>query len=1073
VEIQSVVILEDKDLDGLVTQEAQEDDEWKRKDKKARAIIKLTLSDDVIPFVVNAATTKEVWDELDARFNQNSCSNKYFLRRKLYNTKKLETESMNCYFGRLRSLKQLLLCINVNIPDDEFSALMLNGLPKSYEMTISNLESQDNLTPGKVESRLLLEEQKQNEEPRVEEKIAFSMNTNKKANKYKDITCHYCKRRGHIKRMCRKRQEDLKNHHSFMMSNGDGSKCHDWVVDTGASDHMCWDKDLFDNVKPWKIAVYFGDGTHVMSEGVGSVWLKSNSHTIELKNTLYIPSLNKNFFSVPKFNLADGISVFGRTGCTLKKDNLVMNARKEGDMFVLDLKSHSLSSLSSNDLIIWHRRLGHLSERNLKKVLIKMNSNWKFTKLPFCEVCAQANNIRKPYSGSHDRVLNVLQLVHTDVCGPLPTSIGGSRYYVSFTDDCSRFTHLYFIRQKSEVFEKFKEYKLVVEKQTGKIIKTLHSDGGGEYISKSFQSFLINNGITRKITSPYSPQQNGIAERLNRTLIERARTMITDSGLSENFWAEAVATSAYIKNRTPTKILNGLTPYDVMFSKSPDISNLKVWGCFAYVKNNHPSSKLAPRSIKMRFVGYDSEHSGYRMWNGKRIVISRDVIFDETDNSTQNIIFSENTPSINLQHDDDYLFTCDTESEEEDEAVLLNEVENPQLPNPVVEEPVEIEQPDEHEIADLVNSSDSDDNDQTIIPVRRSTRIKKPNPKYLNNICTDPSDHREILKLPDKDKWLEAMNNEFSTLSIMNTWELVNSPDSQTVLPCKWVFKKKLNPDGSIERYKARLVAKGFKQLEGTDYNELFSPVVKYETIRLMLSLSAVEDYEIHHLDVKSAFLHGHLEEKIYMHQPPLFEDGSNRVCLLKKSLYGLKQAPREWNRRLTDVLIQNNFYQSKLDHCLFYRGSTYILVYVDDLILISENMKTLELAKTILIQNFHMKDLGPLTFFLGIEIMRNRGKRSITLNQRAYISRLISSLKMDGCNGVSTPLDANTNLTGNINSHKIENVPYCNVVGALIYLSTTTRADISYAVNILSRYLISYTAAHWKAVKRLIRYLS
>jgi hypothetical protein len=96
--------------------------------------------------------------------------------------------------------------------------------------------------------------------------------------------------------MCRKRQEDLKNHHSFMMSNGDGSKCHDWVVDTGASDHMCWDKDLFDNVKPWKIAVYFGDGTHVMSEGVGFVWLKSNSHTIELKNTLYIPSLNKNFF---------------------------------------------------------------------------------------------------------------------------------------------------------------------------------------------------------------------------------------------------------------------------------------------------------------------------------------------------------------------------------------------------------------------------------------------------------------------------------------------------------------------------------------------------------------------------------------------------------------------------------------------------------------------------------------------------------------------------------------------------------------------------------------------------------
>ena len=311
-------------------------------------------------------------------------------------------------------------------------------------------------------------------------------------------------------------------------------------------------------------------------------------------------------------------------------------------------------------------------------------------------------------------------------------------------------------------------------------------------------------------------------------------------------------------------------------------------------------------------------------------------------------------------------------------------------------------------------------------------------------------------------------------------------PKGKRAVGCKWVFKKKDGIQGvEDERFKARLVAKGYSQKEGIDYDEVFSPVVKHSSIRVLLALVASHDLELEQLDVKTAFLHGELEETIYMVQPEGFriEGKEDHVCRLKKSLYGLKQSPRQWYKRFDRFMLSNGYSRSSYDSCVYHRilsdGSfVYLLLYVDDMLIAAGNMSHIQTLKKQLSDEFEMKDLGSAKKILGMEIQRDRGAGKLFLSQKGYIEKVLERFGMQKAKPVTTPLASHFRLSASLSPQTKEEedqmvqVPYSSAVGSIMYAMVCTRPDISQAVSVVSRYMAHPGKVHWQAVKWILRYL-
>ena len=319
------------------------------------------------------------------------------------------------------------------------------------------------------------------------------------------------------------------------------------------------------------------------------------------------------------------------------------------------------------------------------------------------------------------------------------------------------------------------------------------------------------------------------------------------------------------------------------------------------------------------------------------------------------------------------------------------------------------------------------------------------------------------------------MTEEFSALIDNKTWELVPRHPDMNIIRCMWIYKQKLKSDGTLERYKARLVGDGRTQQVGVDCSDTFSPVVKPATIRTVLTIALHHRWDISQLDVKNAFLHGNLRETVFMHQPPGFRDPNfpNHICRLKKSLYGLKQAPRAWYQRFTDYVTQLGFRLSSSDHSLFIhhqgRDVAYILLYVDDIILVTSSPALKAHFMSHLSKQFAMKDLGPLSYFLGISVQRSLD--SLFLSQARYAQELLARAKMNDCNPVHTPVDTAGKLGATSGELLDDPTTYRSLAGALQYL-TFTRPDFSYAVQQICMYMHAPRTGHLHALKRLLRYV-
>lgn len=385
---------------------------------------------------------------------------------------------------------------------------------------------------------------------------------------------------------------------------------------------------------------------------------------------------------------------------------------------------------------------------------------------------------------------------------------------------------------------------------------------------------------------------------------------------------------------------------------------------------------------------------------------------------------------------------------------------------------------------------------QNELPLRRSTRERRnaiPDDYVVflqeledNNglMEDDPINFHQAMQDINSQKWIEAMNEEYKSMQDNKVWDLVPLPEGKKPIGCKWIFKTKRDAKGKVERYKARLVAKGFTQKEGIDFKETFSPVSSKDSFRIILSLVAHFDLELHQMDVKTAFLNGDIEETIYMVQPENFvvEDPKNMVCKLKKSIYGLKQASRQWYHKFHNVITSFGFEANIIDNCVYHKfnGSKFIflILYVDDILLASNDLNMLHETKRFLSNNFEMKDLGDASFVLGIQIHRDRSRGILGLSQKNYIEKVLKRFGMQDCKPGDTPVAKGDKFclkqcpNNILEVNEIQKIPYASAIGSLMYAQVCTRPDIAYIVGVLGRYLSNPGMDHWKAAKRVMRYL-
>ncbi|KAJ9551807.1 hypothetical protein OSB04_015852 [Centaurea solstitialis] len=646
-------------------------------------------------------------------------------------------------------------------------------------------------------------------------------------------------------------------------------------------------------------------------------------------------------------------------------------------------------------------------------------------------------------------------LLKGDVCGPFShVARGGYRYFITFTDDFSRYGYVYLMRHKSETFEKFKEYQNEVQNLLDKRIKFLRSDRGGEYLSDEFDNHLMECGIVSQLTPPYTPQMNGVSERRNRTLLDMVRTMMCHSTLPISFWGHALETAAHILNRAPTKSVEK-TPYELWKGKKPNISFLKIWGCEVYVKRP-TSEKLKPKSDKCFFVGYPKTTVGYYFYNPEenKVFVARNGKFLE-----EKFLSLENTrKDVDLQVVDEEDTTPVVEPE-----IQHNNVEHQS-------EPIE-----EVQTQDL----------------RRSSRVRQEPDRYLGFLVSqdsgdlnEPTSYGEAVSGSESEQWQEAMKAEMQSMYDNQVWELTDLPQHCKAVGRKWVFKKKTDMDGNVHTFKARLVAKGFTQTHGIDYDETFSPVAMLKSIRILMAISAYFNYEIWQMDVKTAFLNGKLTEDVYMEQPEGFEDPKNpsKVCKLLKSIYGLKQASRSWNLHFDERIKEFGFTKSEFEPCVYtkFSGSivTFLVLYVDDILLIGNDVPTLQSVKSWLSKCFQMKDLGEAAYILGIKIYRNRSKRLLGLSQSTYIDKILKKFRMDESKKGFIPMQHGIVLSktqcpvSSQDQDKMKSVPYASAIGSIMYAMLCTRPDVAYSVSVTSRYQQNPGEPHWVAVKNILKYL-
>lgn len=629
-----------------------------------------------------------------------------------------------------------------------------------------------------------------------------------------------------------------------------------------------------------------------------------------------------------------------------------------------------------------------------------------------------------------------------DLCGPMPVpSLGGTRYIATFVDDYSKYSVVRCVEHKYDIPDVVEDVLTALAARKRSAVRAVRTDRGTEYLNKHTDAFFKAHGIDHQPTAPYSPQSNGVAEALNRTLLESVRALLQQADLSPKLWAEAIHAANSLRNMCPADGIS-TTPAEAFDGTKPDVSTLRVFGSpvYAHVPAQQ-RNKLDPVTVKGIYLGHTPGMVLCRVLIGGKVFFRRfvDLTFDE-----RAVMGLAPPLGEDAAADEPPRLETDSSSGGEDEP------SGSRYPQRERRQPVRF--------SPAAAAPDI---------AARATAVAA---------VEEPATHQEAMRSPHAQQWREAMDAEMESLHANGTWELEQLPPGSKALPCKWVFKVKQHADGSIERFKARVVAKGFMQREGIDFNEVYAPTSRMCTMRTLLALAVANGWHIRHLDVKTAFLHGVLEETIYMHQPPGYVTDPKLVCHLRKSLYGLRQAPRAWYCKLKATLEGMGFTASTADPSLYTRqtaeGPVHLVVWVDDIIVFSPNAA--DEVVSALQSVFDVRDLGQATNVLGMQLVYDRTARTLHLSQPRLITELLERYSMTDAKPRSVPLSPATKLTRTEPGKELDTArfPYSALVGSLQYIAVCTRPDIAFTASMLGRHSANPGEEQWQAAKESLRYL-
>jgi hypothetical protein len=803
-------------------------------------------------------------------------------------------------------------------------------------------------------------------------------------------------------------------------------------------------------------SVILPDKTEMKITGSGSIQISTELGEVMLKDVLFVPGLRKNLFSVSqalstrhdvKFEVR-GSSCYLRS---IRSGKAILTGTLKNGLYLLETKPRDCEKGSSNKVQIlnsvvvpdWHSRLGHISSQTIdrltkeERIQCPTLANGNTTE-DICPSCAKGKMTRKPFKKGRIRTSTTLGVVHSDLCGPMEVeSLGKSRYFLTCIDESSNMCWIMLLRKKSDAASEWQKWYYRICNEMDTKVKELQHDSGGEFVSKEFKEFLSKEGIRIRETHTASPQENSIAERMNRTLMNMSRSMLIHANLPKSFWGESVKTACYLKNLLPTRVLDGKIPFEVFYNKSPSYDHIRCFGCLVYTRvPDEMRKKLDQKSKECLMMGYSETTKGYRVYDmeSRKVILSRDVMFNEKE-----------FPGLLVKRK-----THQTIESDEGE-----------VSEPVSERPKRVKR----------SIGMYEEIDPEILTVNES---------MMNTIFDEPKSFKEAVNGPYSEEWKVAIQRELKSLADNETWKVVDRKPEDNVVKCKWVFRVKQNPDGTVDRFKARLVAKGYSQKHGIDYLDTYAPVIKMVSIRVILCIALSKGLKIKQKDVDVAFLNSKVKERLIMEVPEGLETPQGKVLEMKKCLYGFKQSPLEWNENLNRTLEEVGLKRCLNEPCLYIRndeqGYVIVGVYVDDIIIAFEKDETyIEISKH-LESKYRMKDLGDLKWCLGIEI--SRCKNTIVMSQRLYIKRLLEKFRLENCKPIDTPRQKGTVLSEQMCPKTEEErdemalVPYRSAVGALMYLMVCTRPDIAQAVGEVSRFLENPGKDHWNAVKRILRYV-
>ncbi|KAJ9523474.1 hypothetical protein QJQ45_007161 [Haematococcus lacustris] len=662
----------------------------------------------------------------------------------------------------------------------------------------------------------------------------------------------------------------------------------------------------------------------------------------------------------------------------------------------------------------------------------------------------------------------------------------GSRYLATFLDEFTKFSVVMPLRSKDQVPDCIITVIQQLETQSGSKCKAIRTDNGCEYVNKKVQAFCSSKGILHQHSAPYSPEQNGAAERLNRTIVEKLRSMLHAAHLPVEFWADSAKAANHVRNVLPVTG-QSQTPWHAFFGVKPDVSGLRIFGSKVWVHiPRHQRSKLQPKAAAGVFIGYQPGSKAYKVFLDGREQMSKDVTFDELSPATDEL--TKTRTGSHLQP-----------------ARLPSEGDRRQQQQQQQQQQTDTSDSGSDDSGSPDRTSSSSSSNSSSAP---SSSAQHPRSRPIDwRVIQDDSDSGQS---DGEDSKSQVRRNLFGGSASSRGSGTLAQPSHSAVVSSQpsGIGRHRLQPApaplpapappapehshsavvssqpsgiGDIERFKARLVAKGFLQMSGVDVGDVYAPVSKHTTLRTILAKAAAENMEIHPIDFETAFLNGKLEEHevIFVQQPEGFEEGSsNTVCRLQKALYGLRQAPRAWHARLCEELLAIGFQASQADPALFTlqlpSGPVYLLVYVDDCLLCTQQGDTAGLAhvKQQLASVFNIKDMGDTRWFLGMQITRNRAEGTIMLDQRQFINELVTTHSMSSSHSKPVPMAPAIQLVREGDPLDTSVHHYSALVGSLLYLTCCTRPDIAFAVGALARHMSSPTKQHWAGACNVLSYL-